>query len=59
MGQPVNPKEVTREAFQADVERVGELLAMLTADALVLGIKVPGIIVQLTGELDRWAKTLR
>ena len=54
-----DPREVTREAFQADVERVGELLAMLTADALVLDIKVPGIIVQLTGELDRWAKTLR
>ena len=54
-----DPREVTRQAFQTDLQRVGELLAMLTADALILDIKVPGIIVQLTGELDRWAKTLR
>ncbi|HEV8649983.1 MAG TPA: hypothetical protein VG276_11410 [Actinomycetes bacterium] len=54
-----DPKEVTRDAFVADVERVGELLAMLTADALILDIKVPGIVIQLTGELDRWAKSLR
>ena len=54
-----DPKEVTREAFLADVHGVGELLAMLTAGALILGIEVPGIVLHLIGELDRWAKTIR
>ena len=54
-----DPREVTREAFLDDVERLGDLLSMLTADALILGIRVPGIVIQLTGELDRWVKALR